>query len=235
MRKRNLHCCFMYVYVRSPIDNYDNNDVVVNIHFVSFSVSFFFCSMTVLQYLISMYSDRQLMVTRRRERERRGGTETKFYQSSTSSRVNAFITNCQRYNTMLIFLAFSLSLFVCKCIYLPAKTSYIIRFVTNDGDIHLLFFFVFFFLARFADISVMDENDAREREKKRRINMRIESMGLVRVELQISAGLSIFSNRIVDSYECCLRVSINKIVIHFQEIDRIGISCQLTIHAICTI
>lgn len=66
----------------------------------------------------------------------------------------------------------------------------------------------------------MDENEERE---EKRINMRIESMGLVRVELQINALLSIFSNRIVDSYAYCLRVSIDKIVIHFQEIYRIGI------------
>jgi hypothetical protein len=98
--------------------------VVVDIHFVC---SFCLFSVTILQYLISLFrctqTDRQtdiqlVMMMVAMKRKRVGGTETKFYQSLTSSYVTGerFLTNCQQYYTVLIFLALLLSL---KCIYLP--------------------------------------------------------------------------------------------------------------------
>lgn len=119
---------------------------------------------------------RSEVVATKRERERVGGTETKFYPSSyvTGERV------CNGLPTLWYSGFLSLSV---ECTYRPAKTSCIIRFVTNDDDdTHPLFF-----------------RHAREKKKKREGEKRIKvrahrTVGLVRVELQISTCDSLQSN-----------------------------------------
>lgn len=139
-------------------------------HFVSFFVSSSpLLSMTVLKYLISMYSDRQLMVTRRRERV--GGTETEFYQSSTSSRVNAFITNCQRYNTMLTFLPFSLSLS-----YLPACKNIVHHSIRHEWWWHSSIILLLL-LPRSSCWYISNGWERRERGKKDKYAYRIDGIG----------------------------------------------------------
>ena len=121
------------------------------------------------------------------KRKRVGGTETKFYQSLTSLCVTGerILTNCQQY----LALSFS-TVFTC----LTAKTSCIIRFVTNHHDTHPLFFSLFLSPPlSFPIYQQCDDTSGRSRAREqKKINICAHvTVGLVRVELKISTFYSL--------------------------------------------